>query len=109
LFKIVENPEFTHEVEAQVPVDGGHERQSMRVTYRVIPVEEADAADLGGREGTDALLDRIVVRIDDLVDPDGKPVEWNDRVRAQVLRLPYARLALVRGYYDGVSGARRKN
>jgi hypothetical protein len=96
-------------VEVQVPVDGGHERQSMRVTYRVIPVDEADAMDLSGREATTAMLERIVVRVEGLVDEAGKDLIWNDRVRGQLFGLPYARLALVRGYFDGVAGARRKN
>jgi hypothetical protein len=55
------------------------------------------------------MLERIVVHVGGLADEKGAELPWNDRVRGQLFGLPYARLALVRGYFDGVAGARRKN
>lgn len=56
-----------------------------------------------------ALVDAIVVSLDDLANGDGKPLPYNTAVRKAVLDLPYVRTALFRTYSEAVSGARRGN
>lgn len=109
MFKLSSDPQFTHRVSVASPVDGGHETETMSVRYRVVPVAEVAQADLLTEPGTTAFLQRIIVRIDDLVDEHGESLPWSDRVRDQLLTLPHARLAIVSGYFDAVSEARRKN
>lgn len=36
MFTIDKTPTFTHTVPVNVPVNGGHEKQSMKVTYRLL-------------------------------------------------------------------------
>jgi len=109
MFKIVENPEFTHVVPVPVPTDGGHREETMRVRYRVIGDDLADSFDLQDPNGVKDFLRAVIVRIDDLVGGDNKPLEWSADLRELVLGLPYARLALLRGYMTAVIKTRLGN
>ena len=108
-FKVVAEPQFTHTVKIRTPVDGGYLDESCKATYRVIPAEEADAFDISTAEGSTAFLQRVIARLDELVDAEKNPIEWSDHVRDQVFCLPYARVGLARGYFEGVSGAKKGN
>lgn len=109
MFKIDDNPTFTHTVKAMVPIDGGHEEQSFKVTYGLIPPEEFAALNLNSREDSDAFLNRIVQRLDDIVGADDKPLPYSNKVRDAVLRRPWARSAIVRGYFEAVGKAASGN
>lgn len=109
MFRIVENPEFTHTVPVPVPSDGGHREETMRVRYRVISDELADSFDLQEPAGVKDFLRAVIVRIDDLVGGDNKPLEWSADLREVVFGLPYARLALLRGYMTAVVKTRLGN
>lgn len=108
MFKISEKPTFNHRVEANMPVDGGFEKQTWRATFEVIPVEEATGFS-DSVEDTTRFLKRVVVSMDELADAEGKPITYNDEVRDQVFRLPWARLALLRAYGKGAAGAKEGN
>jgi len=109
MFIVDTNPSFTHKVIVQVPVDGGYEEQTLQATFAVIPAEVAAEFDLGGASGSTDFLKRIILKLDDLVDKDKKPVPYNDALRDQLIALPFMRLALSRAYFTGVSGARSGN
>lgn len=108
MFKIAEKPTFTHRVEANMPVDGGFETQTWKTTFELIPLEDADSYSNSVADTTE-FLKRIVVSMDELADAEGRPIEYNDDVRDAVLRLPWARLALLRAYGKGAAGAKEKN
>jgi hypothetical protein len=103
MFKLASDPTFTHVVRVQVPVDGGHATETLRVTYRVIGTEALERYELNTSEGTREFLRATIVRLDDIVDETGAPVPYSDAVRDRVIDLPYARVAIVRGYFDGVA------
>lgn len=109
MFKIVTNPTFTHEVKVEVPGDGGFDTQSLKATYRVLPVDEAKTHDLGSADGSTAFLKAVIVRFDDLIGEDGKPVSYNEALRDRLIGLPYVRGPLAAGYFEGVGGAKRGN
>lgn len=109
MFKLSSDPQFTHRVSVSTPVDGGHETETMQVRYRVIPVAEVAAFDLATEAGTTDFLVRVVVLVADLVDEDGDPLAWSDRVRNGLFALPHVRLAIIQAYFAAVSEARRKN
>lgn len=109
MFKINPAPTFTHTVPVHVPVNGGHERQTMQVTYRVIEDEVAETFDLSGLEGIRGFLDAVVERIDDLQDEAGQEVSWNDQVKRHLLGLAYVRIALLRGYNGAMVDAKLGN
>lgn len=109
MFRIVERPEFTHEVHVQVPVDGGYRTETMKARFRILPEAELDTGDLTQTEAGKEYLRRIVVRLEDLADASGQPLDYSDDLREAVLALPYARLALIRAYVAAQTRAREGN
>ena len=109
MFKIAAEPTFRHEVKARVPVDGGHREESFQATFRVIPPEEADTFDLSMTTGSTDFLKRVIVRLDEIADAEGKALEWSDEVLEAVVRLPWARTALARAYFAAIAGAKSGN
>lgn len=109
MFTIAKEPTFTHEVTARMPVDGGFREESFKATFRVIDPEEAQAFDLTTTEGSSGFLKRVVVKLHEIGDAEGKPIEWSDEVLAAVLRLPWARAALARTYFGAIAGAKAGN
>jgi hypothetical protein len=107
--KICRNPTFTRDVEVMTPCDGGHIRETLKVTYRVIPVDQAAKYDLAKREEVTQLLRDIVVRLDDLTDEKDKPISYCDEVRDHVFAMPHSRIAIARTYFDAVTSAREGN
>ncbi|MBN9504918.1 MAG: hypothetical protein J0I69_02735 [Altererythrobacter sp.] len=109
MFIVTDEPTFTHDVTARVPVDGGFAEETFKATFRVIDPEEVDSFVLATTEGAAAFLKRVIVRLDGIADAEKRPVEWSDQVRDAVLRLPWARSALARTYFTAISGAKTGN
>lgn len=109
MFKIIEEPTFRHDVVARVPVDGGYTEEKFAATFRVISPEEIDSFDLMKTEGATDFLKRVVVELHDIADAQGKALEWSDATRDAALRLPWARGALSRTYFEAIQGAKRGN
>ena len=109
MFKIVKNPTFTHSVPVMVPVDGGHLEQSLRVKFRVVPVDELAHHDLNSPEGTESYCRAIVEEFGDLVGENDQPLSPSDEVSNTLFRTTYIRLALVRAYTAAMSKARAGN
>lgn len=102
MFKLISNPEFSHDVPVMVPVDGGHEEQTLRARFRVT---DADP------DTTSAVdyLKKVFVGVEHLVDDAGSPVAWSDAVRDRLIAMPYVRLALFRAYAAATTKARLGN
>src|SRR5690242_19073349 len=96
--KITSNPTFRHTVTVMVPVDGGFDKQTVDVTYNVVPAAEAATFTYGTAEGTTSFLLRAVAKVDGVVDDAGQPVPYSDKLREQLLALPFVRRALVDAY-----------
>ncbi len=107
MFKVTTNPTFTHTVDVLVPIDGGHDRQSLKVTFRVIDSDEEqdDKHDLNTIAGSIAFCRDVVVSFDDMVDGENKPLPYSDDLRDQLLKKPYIRTPIARAYYDAVTKA----
>lgn len=106
MFKLAAEPIFTHVVPILVPVDGGLEKQTMKVTYNVLTSERyRELLD----EDQFALVRELIARIEDVVDQNGDPMDYNDALRDHLIELPYVRLGLLRGYNDAIVGAQAKN
>lgn len=105
--RVVARPKFRAQVTARVPLEaGGTEEQSFSVLYRL--ASDSKAA-LATPEEQDAFLADIVERIDDLADEAGAPIEWSPAVRDQVFALPWAQMAILKGYFEAVTAARLGN
>lgn len=106
MLKLAKRPEWTHEVTISVPVDGGFENQTCRVRFRLIDDADLDPTD---PNNPIPMLRSVVVRIDDLVDEAGQPLDWNDKVRDAVFAMPFVQVGLVKAYWRSVTGAREGN
>ena len=102
MFKIAKDPQFTHEVEIDVPADGGWDRQSIKCTFRVLPAEELAQFDTRSNEGQKDFLRAVIVRLDDLVDEKDKPLSYNNKLRDYLLELFYVRVPLLKAYTDAM-------
>ncbi len=109
MFKIIEKPTFIHTVPVLVPVDGGHEEQSFKAQFRVLPQDELSDHDLRTPEGTESYCRAIVADFSDIADEKGQPVPMSDKVRNTLFRTPYVQLALIRSYTLAMSKARLGN
>ena len=109
MFKVTQNPEFTHDVPVMVPIDDGHEEQNLRTRFRVMSLDEMEAFDLSGKEGTTEFLRRAVVRFTNLADEDGNQLECTEALRDQQIDLNYVRLALTTAYTKAMYKARVGN
>ncbi len=98
MFKIDDNPTFTHTVEIDVPADGGSERQSLKATFRVLPASELAEFDTSRNEGQKDFLRAVIVKLDDIVGGDDKPLPYNDKLRDHLLDLFYVRIPLMNAY-----------
>ncbi len=96
---------WVHTVTVLVPADHGQDEQTCRVTFQLAPTEVLAEANTNA----DLLIEAVVARIDDLVDGDGRPLDWDDELRREVLTLPYVRMAVIKAYFASVSGARSGN
>lgn len=109
MFKLASEPTFRAKLRARVPINGGHRDEAFEATYRVLTVEKMADFDLATPDGTTAFLHACLVELHDIEGENGQPAEYSDEVRDAVLNLPYARSAIVQGYFDGVAGARKGN
>ncbi len=109
MLRIVDNPTFSREVTARVPVEGGWRDENFKATFNVIPIDETDDFDVGTPGGTYDFLCRAIVSLDDIIDGEKVPLDYNDELRDRVLQLSYVRRALFDAYIDGVKGARAGN
>ncbi|MBL4751456.1 MAG: hypothetical protein JKX71_12900 [Amylibacter sp.] len=109
MFKVVNNPEFTHDVTVNVPVDGGHEEQTFKARFRVLAEKELIKIDHDNEHGTADLLKTLIVGMEDLIGEDEKPLPYNDALRDQMLAVGYVRVALIKTYREAVTKARVGN
>lgn len=109
MFKIVDKPTFKRTVTVRIPSGDDFAEATMIATFRAIPVSEAAKFDLNTAKGTRNFLEQVIVRLDDVADAQGSPLDWDETVRDAVLDLPYARQGLLEAYGIAVVGARQGN
>ncbi len=109
MFKIVDRPEFTHDVAVMVPSDGGFTEETFKARFRVLSPEKGDVFALKNLAEIKTFLTDAIVSFEDVVGPDDKPVPFSDALRDQMLALVYVRTALMRTYVDAISKARAGN
>ena len=107
MFKITNEPRFTHPVRVVVPIDGGHEEQTFRVMFKVVPVEEL--GDTASLEGQQQLLKAIVCDFAELVGDDGEPLPFSDALRDRLIAVPYVRAAMIQTYLAAITKTRVGN
>ena len=100
---------FKREITVKVPVDGGFEKQTMKVTYNALPISETEELVFSEQADLKAYVNKMTNRIDDVAGEDDEPLEWNDELRAQLLDIPFVFSAILDGYQATLAEARAKN
>lgn len=106
MLKVAKRPQWAHDITFSVPVDGGFDKQTARVTYRLL---EETGIDPAIKDDSLVILHNVVVRMDDLADEAGNPLEWNDTVRDTLFEQPFVQAGLIKGYFRSVVGAASGN
>ena len=106
--KIIQNPEFTHEVTVCHPVDGGYKEESFKARFRVLPKARVEEI-MRGKDGDRVLLEEALVSAEELQDENGKALTWNDELRDQLINYSPALIALVRTYFGAISKVKAGN
>ena len=105
----MENPSFIRTVKVSTPAGDGYEQETLKVTYRALPVDEAKTFDFDDADGVCAFLERVVIGVDDVIGADGKPMPYTDALRDTLINIPYVRIALAQTYFEAIAGARAGN
>jgi hypothetical protein len=104
------NRTFTQDVTVMTPIDGGHRRETLKVTFNYLDVEAIDKFDIKTMQGTTDFLHAVVNRFDGLTDDaTGEPVPYSEELRAQLCNMPHVRQAVCLKYFDSVSKAKAGN
>lgn len=109
MFKLINEPRFTHEIEATVPVDGGFEKQKFKVTYRVVDPAIGDSFEIGTTEGSTGFLKSVVCGLADIENEAGELVPYSEALLDQLLKLQFVRVAMARGYFEAMNPAKQGN
>ncbi|MEQ1499431.1 MAG: hypothetical protein ABL914_12310, partial [Novosphingobium sp.] len=88
----------------------GHSEQTLKATFKVLPIEDLDNdPELDASANQVKSLQQILVKLDDLVNDAGEPVEYNDLLRDQLIGVPYVRIALMQHYIHAMTKVRLGN
>ena len=107
MFNIDKTPTFT--VAVPLVLEGIEEPQQFRATFRAVSDEEALAMDAKSAEGFKAWLRGIIVRLHDIEDDEGNPVESTPELIERMLGFQHVRLALQSAYWRAMLKARVGN
>jgi len=109
MLKLQDNPTFTHDVTAHMPVDGGTSPQTFKATYKLLTGEELSAFDTTTPPGMQAFLQAAVVGVSDIQDDQGQPIPYSNDLRDRLIDIPPIMNALFNAYVSACAGARAGN
>jgi hypothetical protein len=109
MFKVTSKPTFAHDVEIQVPVDGGFETRQLKTRFRVVDVAKLKDLKMGVYEDESKLLDMIVDGFEDLVDEQEKPITNPEKYTKIFLGQMFVRKPVMEVYMEAMAGAKAKN
>lgn len=101
-FKLLKNRTFTTKATFSVPTDGGHEEQDITVRFRVLSDAEAELPVV-------EFLATAIVHVDGVQDDDGEIVLSSPNLIAELVAIPFARVGLMKAYWQALAGARAGN
>lgn len=107
MFTLKESNDFEWPVTVKVPVSGGKFRsQRFTAVFRPIPAQTLEEINKLSVLEQDAAQARefLVGWGDDVKGEDGEPLEFTEEYRDAMLDIVYVRSALVRAYWDAMTG-----
>lgn len=102
MFKLQKSPTFTTTATLDVPTDLGIEKQTITVRFRLMSDE---ATNLTPPE----FLREAILHLSDIADDDGAQLAFSDDVLDKIISLPFARVGLIRAYWQAMAGAKLGN
>lgn len=108
MFTLALRAEFTHPVTVMTPIDGGHREDTFRARFVAISAEE-QADLLAAADEGETFLRKIVIGLEDIVDPDGKPLPFSTELLTIVLGQRWVRLGLIAAYSRAVTKIKTGN
>lgn len=105
MFKLIKNPEFSHEVRVSVPVDGGYLEQKFTCRFAVVDWEELRQLE----NDPAAQVRKVWIGWEGLVDDEDRPIPFSDPMRDTLIGMLFVRAAVLQAYVTAVTGARRGN
>lgn len=121
MFVLKKDHSYAWPVTVQVPADGGDIREEQfTCTFQILPqarieslMEEmrADEGTTLGGGADERILREVVVGWEDVKDESGDVIPFTGENLATLMALPYARIGVMRAYFESVMGekARIKN
>lgn len=88
------------------PVNGDPVDAEFNAHFRVLPDPEVDTL---SKSGDMALLDRVLIGWDGVVDDAGEPIEFSDLGKAYFCSFASIRVVLIESYFKSLAEAARKN
>lgn len=99
-FRVTPNPTFTATAQIKVPSNDGFEDRELKVRFRLL----SDSATPSTASSGDDFLREAVDCLFDLVDEQGKRIEFNADVLDDLIRWPFVRVGLIAAYFKTVNG-----
>lgn len=107
MFVLADEYTFTWPTVIRVPADGGgFDDHLVDVTFRALDQDRAD--ELLRREDKDFLRE-VVRHITPVCDSAGNEIPYSAELLERLLKKAFVRTALIRTYFEAVSGVARKN
>lgn len=103
MFTVPSSHKVKWPVTIRKPIDGGNfEKHKLDVVFEILPTDEYEQS---ADKGDIPFLERILIGIDsDVLSENGSAPLAFEQAKAALLRIPYARVALIEAYYMAASG-----
>lgn len=109
MFKIQKATSFQWPVQVNVPRDGGgFATHEFTAEYKMLEQSKIDLALEKFKNEDSDMLKEIVIGWNGVQDSDGNVLPYSDENRDTLLEIPYVRTALMKGFFEAVSGNKVK-
>lgn len=103
-YRIDPNPRFWTSVSVPALGQGG-DAQDFRACFKALDTDEFGNYDLADPADVRALLEAVLVDVEDVLGTSGTPLPYTTGVRDALIRTPHVRQALVRAYLTAFAPA----
>ena len=102
-------PTFTRTATFRIPSGRGFDEQTCEVSFAALTITELNGYDVAEPAGLKALLERVVVGLEEVVDGNGAAVPYTPELRARIIDHDWGRQGLYRAYVIGRQQAAEGN
>ena len=109
MFNVDDDPQFWTTVEVRVPVDDGHKIETFRARFKVLDDAELERLQTDQDLTAKDLLRLLTTDLGDIVDKDGKAIEFSAGLLDRMIGKQHVRIAMHTAYSKGVVKAAAGN